>query len=72
MSLTSTNVRSMSGKVGRHTCNRKSNEIHASQEGRKVAVGKVVACLCLKLIVRNSKLSVEHGRMVTTSNITKH
>ena len=38
----------------------------------KVAVGKVAAHLCLTLIVKELKISVEHGRVVTTLNITKH
>jgi hypothetical protein len=37
-----------------------------------VAVGKVVAHLCLTLIVKELKISVEHGRVVTTLNIIKH
>jgi hypothetical protein len=38
---------------------------------REVAVGKVAAHLCLALIVKESKISVEHGRVVTTLNIKK-
>ena len=36
---------------------------------REVAVGKVEAHLCLTLIVKKLKISVEHGRVVTTLNI---
>jgi hypothetical protein len=39
---------------------------------RKVAVGKVVAHLHLTLIVKESKISVEQGRVATTVNIIKH
>ena len=39
---------------------------------REVVVGKVVARLCLTLIVEELKVSVEQGRVVTTLNITKH
>ena len=39
---------------------------------RKVAVGKVAAHLCLTLIIKESKINVEHGRVVTTLNIIKH
>jgi hypothetical protein len=34
-----------------------------------VAVGKVATHLCLTLIVKELKISVEHGRMVTTIDI---
>ena len=33
---------------------------------REVAVGKIVAHLCLILIIKKLKISVEHGMMVTT------
>ena len=36
---------------------------------REVVVGKVVAHLCLTLIVMEFKISVEQGRVVTTLNI---
>ena len=39
---------------------------------KEVAVGKVVAHLCLTLIIKESRVSVEHGRVVTTLNIIKH
>ena len=39
---------------------------------REVAVGRVAAHLCLTLIVKELKISVEHGRVVTTLNVTKH
>jgi hypothetical protein len=39
---------------------------------RKVAVGKVVAHLCLTLIIKELRISVEHDRVVTTLNIIKH
>jgi hypothetical protein len=39
---------------------------------REVAVGKVAAHLCMTLIVKKLKISVEQGRVVTTLNITKH
>ena len=32
----------------------------------------VVAHLCLTLVVKELKISVEHGRVVTTLNIIKH
>jgi hypothetical protein len=38
---------------------------------REVAVGKVAAYLCRTLIVKELKISVEHGRVVTTLNIIK-
>ena len=39
---------------------------------REVAVGKVVAHICPTLIVKELKISVEHGRVVTTLIIIKH
>ena len=39
---------------------------------REVVVRKVAAHLCLTLIVKNLKISVELGRVVTTLNIIKH
>ena len=36
---------------------------------REVAIGKVVAHLCLTLIVKELKISVQHGKMVTILNI---
>jgi hypothetical protein len=33
---------------------------------KEVAIGKVVADLCLTLIVKKLKISAEHGRVVTT------
>jgi hypothetical protein len=37
-----------------------------------MVVGKVVAYLCLPLIIKELKFSVEHDRVVTTLNIIKH
>ena len=37
-----------------------------------VAVGEVATHLCLTLIVKELKISVEHGRVVTTLNLIKH
>jgi hypothetical protein len=39
---------------------------------REVAVGKVAAHLCLTLTIKELKISVEHGGVVTTLNIIKH
>jgi hypothetical protein len=39
---------------------------------KEVAIGKVAAHLCLTLIIKESKISVEHDRVVTTLNIIKH
>ena len=36
-----------------------------------MAVGKVVAHLCLTLIVKELEISVEQGRVVTTLNVIK-
>jgi hypothetical protein len=39
---------------------------------REVGVGEVIAHLCLTLIVKELKITFEHGRVVTTRNIIKH
>ena len=38
----------------------------------EVAIRKIATHLCLTLIVKELKISVEHGRVVTTLNIIKH
>ena len=40
--------------------------------GREVAVGKATAHFYLILILKELKISVEHGRVVTTLNVIKH
>jgi hypothetical protein len=37
-----------------------------------MVVGKVVAHLCLTLIIKDLRFNVEHGRVVTTLNTIKH
>jgi hypothetical protein len=39
---------------------------------RDMVVGKVVTHLCLTLIIKELKFSVEHDRVVTTLNTIKH
>ena len=39
---------------------------------KKMAIEKVVAHLCLTIIVKELKISVEQSRVVTTLNIIKH
>ena len=39
---------------------------------RDMVVGKVVAHLCLTLIIKELKFSVEHDMVVTTLNTIKH
>ena len=39
---------------------------------REVVVGKVATQICLILIVKEMKISVEQGRLVTTLNMIKH
>ena len=36
---------------------------------REMAIGKVATHLCLTLIINKLKISIEHGRVVTTLNI---
>ena len=39
---------------------------------KEVVVGKVAAHLCLTLIIKELKINIEQGRVVTTLNIIKH
>jgi hypothetical protein len=39
---------------------------------KEIAIGKVVAHLCLTLIIKGLKISVEQDRVVTPLNIIKH
>jgi hypothetical protein len=47
-------------------------KINNDKRRKEVVVGKVAAHLCLTLIIKKMKISVEHDRMVTTLNIIKH
>jgi hypothetical protein len=47
-------------------------KINNDRRKKEVAVGKVAAHLCLTLYIKELKMSVEHDRVVTTLNITKH
>jgi len=39
---------------------------------RDMVVGRVVAHLCLTLIIKKLKFSVEHDRVITTLNTIRH
>ena len=47
-------------------------KINNDKRRKEVAVGKVAAHLCLTLIIKELKISVEQGRVVTTLNIIRH
>jgi len=47
-------------------------KINNDKRRKEVAVRKVAAHLCLTLIIKELKISVEHDRVVTTLNIIKH
>ena len=47
-------------------------KINNDKRRKGVAVGKVPAHSCLTLIIKESTISVEHDRVVTTLNIIKH
>jgi hypothetical protein len=47
-------------------------KINNDKRRKEVAVGKVVAHLCLTLIIKRLEISVEQGRVVTTLNTIKH
>jgi hypothetical protein len=46
-----------------------SKDMRNDERRKEVVVGKVVAHLCLTLIIKDLKKSVEHDRVVTTLNI---
>ena len=47
-------------------------KINNDERRKEVVVRKVAAHLCLTLIIKGLKMSVEHDRVVTTLNIIKH
>ena len=49
-----------------------SKDMKKNDTIREVTIGKVAPHLCLTLIVKELKISVERGRVVTTLNIIKH
>ena len=49
-----------------------SKDMKKKDRIREVVVGKVATHLCLTLIIKELKISVEQGRVVTTLNIIKH
>jgi hypothetical protein len=49
-----------------------SKDMKKMDISREVPIGKVVAHLCLTLIIKELKISVEHDSVLTTLNIIKH
>jgi hypothetical protein len=47
-------------------------KINNDKRIRDMVVGQVVAHLCLTLIIKDLKFSVDHDRVVTTPNTIKH
>jgi hypothetical protein len=47
-------------------------KINNDKRRRDMVVGKVMAHLCQRLIIKELKFSVEHDRVVTTLNTIKH
>ena len=47
-------------------------KIKNDKRRKEVTIGKVAAHLCLTLIIKELKISVEQGRVVTSLNIIKH
>ena len=48
------------------------NLFNNDKRRKEVLVGKVVVHLCLTLIIKELKISVEQDKVVTTLNIIKH
>jgi hypothetical protein len=49
-----------------------TKKINNDKRRRDIVVGKVVTHLCLTLLIKELKFSVEHDRVITTLNIIKH
>jgi hypothetical protein len=49
-----------------------TKKINNDKRSRDMVVGKVVAHLCLTLIIKKLKFSVEHDRVVTILTTIKH
>jgi hypothetical protein len=49
-----------------------SKDMKKMDISREVPIGKVAAHLCLTLIIKELKISVEHDSVLTTLNIIKH
>ena len=52
--------------------NKNTENFNNDKKRRKVTIRKVAAHLCLTLIIKELKISVEQDRVVTTLNIIKH
>jgi hypothetical protein len=52
--------------------NNVKNKINNDKRRRDMVVGRVVAHLCVTLIIKELKFSVEHDRVVTTLDTIKH
>ena len=48
------------------------NKFNNDKRRREVVVGKVAANLCLTLIIKELRISVEHDRVIATLNLIKH
>ena len=52
--------------------NKDTKKFNNDKRRKGVAIGKVVAHLCLTLIIEELKISVEQDRVVSTLNIIKN
>jgi hypothetical protein len=58
--------------VHKFSVSKDMKKINNDKRRKEVAIGKVVAHLCLTLIIKEWRISVEMDRVVTTLNIIKH
>jgi hypothetical protein len=65
-------VRREGGGTFMSNTNYMKKNINNDKRRRDMVVGKVMAYLCLTLIIKELKSSVEHDRVVTTLNTIKH
>ena len=55
-----------------YSVSRDMEKINNDKRRKEVAIGKVVAHLCLTLIIKELKINVEHDRVVKTLNVIKY
>ena len=55
-----------------YSVSRDMEKINNDKRRKEVAIGKVVAHLCLTLIIKELKINNEHDRVVKTLNVIKY
>jgi hypothetical protein len=58
--------------MNKFSVNKDMKKVNNDKKRKEVAIWKVATHLCLRLIIKELKISVEHDRVVTTLNTIKH